>query len=430
MKKGSKCLCIILSLVLAVTLTCSTTFATVNEEKNKLSDLNKQKQENQDQKNELESSKSEAEQYIKAVDKQLTDLASDIYNTEKELDKTEEKIKKTKKQLSAAQESIDEQYADMKLRIQYIYENGDTQMLDLILNSESFSDFLNKAEYITELSQYDRKMLNKMKKTKEKIETAKSTLETSKKSLVTMQNQQKTDKEKLEKLSESKQKELESYKTLIADNQDAEDALEQEISAQESKVAVAEQASKKAAEEASKRAAEQASKAAAERQRIADAKKNTEQQANEEQNNIINNSQSTTPSTPSVSGFIWPCPGYTTVSSDFGYRSDPFTGKTTYHSGIDIPAPSGTPIVASASGTVAWSNMNATAGNWVGINHGNGVYTVYMHMSVRLVAEGATVSQGQTIGLVGTTGSSTGNHLHFSVRQNGGYVSPWNYISK
>ena len=84
--------------------------------------------------------------------------------------------------------------------------------------------------------------------------------------------------------------------------------------------------------------------------------------------------------------------------------------------------------MAAASGTVEWSNMNTTAGNWIGINHGNGVYTVYMHMSVRLVAEGTKVSQGQTIGLVGTTGSSTGNHLHFSVRKNGAYVSPWNYV--
>lgn len=418
-----------ISLILIIAMTSSSIYATVSDEKGKLSDLNRQKQEAESQNQELKASKSEAEQYIKSVDKQLTNLSTEIYETDKKLDKTQTQIDKTTKKLKAAQESINVQYDDMKLRIQYMYENGDTQMIDLILNSDSISDFLNKAEYITELSQYDRQMLEKMKKTKKEIADAKTSLEKDKKSLLSMQEQQKNDKSKLEKLSESKKKELDSYDSLIAANEASADALEAEISSQENRVAEAEQASREAAERA-RQEAEKASKAAAERESIAAAKKAAEDKSNKEVQQVIKDNDNTTPPSNAVtaSGYTWPCPGHTNVSSGFGYRSDPFTGKQTYHSGIDIPAPAGTAVVAAASGTVEWANYSSTAGNWIGINHGNGVYTVYMHMSALLVSAGTSVSAGQTIGLVGTTGSSTGNHLHFSVRKNGAYVSPWNYV--
>lgn len=429
MRKMSKIFRGFVSLTLIIAMTSSSIYATVSDEKGKLSDLNKQKQEAESQNQELKASKSEAEQYIKSVDKQLTNLSTEIYETDKKLDKTQTQIDKTTKKLKSAQESINVQYDDMKLRIQYMYENGDTQMIDLILNSDSISDFLNKAEYITELSQYDRQMLEKMKKTKKEIADAKASLEKDKKSLLSMQEQQKNDKSKLEKLSESKKKELDSYDSLIAANEASADALEAEISSQENRVAEAEQASREAAERA-KREAEKASRAAAERESIAAAKKAAEDKSNKEVQQVIKDNDNTTPPSNAVtaSGYTWPCPGHTNVSSGFGYRSDPFTGKQTYHSGIDIPAPAGTAVVAAASGTVAWANYSSSAGNWIGINHGNGVYTVYMHMSALLVSAGASVSAGQTIGLVGTTGSSTGNHLHFSVRKNGAYVSPWNYV--
>lgn len=401
MKRGLKIISIVLTIAIMITTTCSYSFADVNDEKDKLSDLNQQKQEAESQQQDLENSKAEAQAYIDKVDKELTALATEMYETSQKLENTQKKIKKTKKKLKNAKESINTQYDDMKLRIKYMYENGDTQMMDLLLNSGSFTDFLNKAEYITELSQYDRKMLEKLKKTKKEIADAKSTLEKEEKNLVAMQKQQESDKSALESLSASKQQELAQYDELISHNEDTAKSLENEISAQERRVAAAEQESIAAA----KRAQQQAQSTP---------------------------STSSTPSAPShsatVSGYVWPLPGYTTVSSDFGYRSDPFTGATAYHSGIDMPAPSGTPIVAAASGTVEWANYSSSAGNWIGINHGNGVYTVYMHMSALLVSSGTSVSAGQTIGLVGTTGSSTGNHLHFSVRKNGNYVNPWDYV--
>lgn len=405
--RKSKVLSFVLVAALAVTAIPINAFGTVSDEKNKLSDLQNQKQQAQDENNKLQKSKSDAQEYIQSVDKKLTNLATEMYKTNQKLSKTEDKISKTQKELDKAQVSINEQYEDMKLRIKYMYENGDTQMIDLIFNSKSITDFLNKAEYITELSQYDRDMLNKMKKTKEKIASAKSTLVTEKKNLQTIHAQQKSDQTKLTNLSASKQQELKNYEDLIAHNEATSDELEAEISAQEKRVASAEEQSKNQA------AAEQARREAA-------AKKQQAASSNSSTSNTSSNTGSS--GTVSGGGFTWPLPGHTTISSGYGYRGSEF------HKGIDIPASAGTTIVAAGSGTVEWANYSTTAGNWIGINHGNGVYSVYMHMSALLVSAGTKVSAGQSIGLVGNTGASQGNHLHFAVRKNGAYVNPWDYL--
>ena len=188
---------VILSITLIMAMTV-TTFGSVSSEKGKLSDLQNKKQQNAIKKEELQQSKAKAQSYIEEIDKKLTKLSTDIYNTEQKLGKTQENIKKTEKKLKKAQESVKGQYADMKLRIQYMYENGDTQLLDLILNSSSITEFLNKAEYISELSQYDRKMLQKLKNTRQEIADSKKSLEKDEKSLVTMQTKQKADKQELE----------------------------------------------------------------------------------------------------------------------------------------------------------------------------------------------------------------------------------------
>ena len=407
--RKSKVLSFVLVAALAVTAIPINAFGTVNDEKNKLSDLQNQKQQAQDENNKLQKSKSDAQEYIQSVDKKLTNLATEMYKTNQKLSKTEDKISKTQKELNNAQVSINEQYEDMKLRIKYMYENGDTQMIDLIFNSKSITDFLNKAEYITELSQYDRDMLNKMKKTKEKIASA-------------------SDQTKLTNLSESKQQELKNYEDLIAHNEATSDELEAEISAQEKRVASVEEQSKNqaVAEQASKAAAEKARReAAAKKQQAASSNSstgNTSSNTGSNTTDTSNSGNSGSSGTVSGGGFTWPLPGHTTISSGYGYRGSEF------HKGIDIPASAGTTIVAAGSGTVEWANYSTTAGNWIGINHGNGVYSVYMHMSALLVSAGTKVSAGQSIGLVGNTGASQGNHLHFAVRKNGAYVNPWDYL--
>lgn len=425
MRKGSRLvtMALIASLVLAFPLPNR---AAISDEKDKLNNLEDKKSSVENTLSDLESSKSDTEKYIKEVDGQVSAISTQMYTNQNNLNDVETKIKKTQKKLTAAKKSIESQYASMKLRIKYMYENGDTQMLDLILSSKNIGDFLNKAEYISEISEYDRKMLDKMVETKKEIASSKKSLEVDKKKMVALQSKLESQKKDLQALSDAKAKELKDYKKLIAKGEKTKNSIDNEIENQKKVVAEMESIEKARAE---------AAKKAAEAARKANNSINKSNIGNNSSGNANTNTATTTDdgsdsnTNVTFSGYIWPLPGHTRVSSGFGYRSDPFTGKQAYHSGIDIPAAAGTAIVAAASGQVAWANYSTTAGNWIGIDHGNGVYTVYMHCSALLVSAGQNVSQGDTIGLVGNTGSSQGNHLHFSVRLNGSYVSPWNYVS-
>ena len=129
--------------------------------------------------------------------------------------------------------------------------------------------------------------------------------------------------------------------------------------------------------------------------------------------------------------FTWPCPGYTNISSDYGYRNSPTSGASTNHQGIDIPAPSGTPIVAAYDGTVIAYGYNSSMGYYVKLQHSNELITEYMHMSkIASLTTNQKVSAGYTIGYVGATGVATGSHLHFGVTLNKKYVSPWDYLNR
>ena len=126
--------------------------------------------------------------------------------------------------------------------------------------------------------------------------------------------------------------------------------------------------------------------------------------------------------------FSWPAPSYTRISDDYGYRIHPILKVQQFHNGIDMAAPGGSPILAAYDGKVVAAAYSSSMGNYIMIDHGDSLYTIYMHASALYVSKGQEVSKGEKIAAVGTTGRSTGNHLHFSVRLNGNYVSPWSYL--
>ena len=128
--------------------------------------------------------------------------------------------------------------------------------------------------------------------------------------------------------------------------------------------------------------------------------------------------------------FTWPVPSSYRVTSDYGPRVSPTAGASSNHKGIDIGAPYGSNIVAAADGKVTTVKYSSSAGNYVMLSHGGGLYTVYMHCSSTAVTVGQEVAAGDVIAYVGSTGISTGNHLHFGVSLNGSYVSPWNYLGR
>ena len=295
----------------------------------------------------------------------------------------------------------------MKLRIKYMYEKGDSTYVDLLMESGSLSELLSKAEYITKISSYDRQKLDEYAATKEKIAEKEKSLESEHAELLMLQDETEAKQASVEKLLAAKQTELQNYETKIASAEGQISEYAKSIEAQENQIKSIEAEIKRKEEEARKKAEEEKKEAAA-ANKVAQTYK--------------------TVSLGDIS-FTWPCPASGRITSGFGGRKSPTKGASSNHQGIDISAPTGTSIVAAAAGEVVIATYSSSAGNYVMISHGGGVYTVYMHASSLLVSQGQSVKKGQTIAKVGSTGYSTGSHLHFGVRVNGSYVNPTKYVS-
>lgn len=345
--------------------------------------------------NDLKDSKGDVEEKVQELNNELVDISSKITSLENQLADKSTEIADAEAELAQAEADKQKQYDDMKTRIQYMYENSQTTYLEQLLESNSVAEFLNTAEYIAEIQKYDRKKLDEYTENIEYITTAKEQLEQDYADLETMKANVESQKQSVAALMSQKETELAGITSNISDAQEDAKYFEAEIQAQNELIAEIKRI------EAEKAAA--AAKAAAEGKEVAD--------------------------NPYTGGtFTWPCPSSTRITSDYGTRVSPTSGASSNHKGIDIGASAGAAIVAAANGTVKAANYSSAAGNYVMIDHGGGLYTVYMHCSSLAVSEGTTVSAGQTIAYVGSTGISTGNHLHFGVSLNGSYVSPWSYL--
>ena len=364
-----------------------------------------------DKKSTLEQEKKKTEEAIKS----LQGLKSNTESYVKELDT--KSIDETAVKLEEAQKTEKKQYASMKMRIKYMYEKGDSSYLNLLLEARSLSELLNRAEYVSKISEYDRKMLDQYVATKESIADSKKKLETEKTELQEMKTQTEAKQDSVQLLLNEKNKELQNVNAQIGEKSAQAKAYEDDIKAQEAKIVQMEaEIKKKEAEEAAKKAAEEAARKAA-----AAGKTNN--------STAKGNTGSTTTTSTGSSSLRWPCPASGRITSGYGKRKSPTAGASSNHKGIDISASTGSSIVAAAGGTVSIATYSYSAGNYVVVNHGNGLSTVYMHCSQLLVSAGDTVKAGQTIAKVGSTGYSTGSHLHFAVRKNGSYVNPSSYVS-
>ena len=369
----------------------------IDSAKDKISSLEEEKKKTEETIQELEKLKADTESYVKELDGELARLDDELSSLDSRITDKEADIEETKAQLEEAKKTEEEQYASMKLRIKYMYEKGDTSYLDLLLESGSMSEMLNRAEYIQQISSYDRKKLTEYGEIKEKIADDEEKLEAEHEELLTLQEQTKAKQDSVEKLVGEKSRELQKYQNQIAANESQLASYQADIEAQENRIQQIEAELKRQEEEARKKA----------------------QEKGEEYKTV---------SIGNIS-FIWPCPSSSRITSGFGGRSSPTEGASSNHKGIDIGASSGSDIVAAADGTVTISTYSYSAGNYIMINHGGGVSTVYMHCSKLLVSVGETVKKGQVIAKVGSTGYSTGPHLHFGVRVNGAYVNPSQYVS-
>lgn len=369
----------------------------VDSAKGKISSIEEEKKKTEQAIKELETLKADTETYVRKLDSQLETLNVEVNRLEGNIRDKEKTIEETAVKLDEAGKVEKKQYEAMKKRIKYMYEKGDSSYLDILLQSKSMSGLLNRAEYISKISEYDRNMLDQYAAVKDGIADDKAQLEKEKAELVVLQEQTTSKKNSVETLVNEKSAELKKVNSQIGTKTAQVEAYEKDIKAQEDKIKQIEAEIKRQEEEARKKA----------------------EAAGQKYNTVsIGNIK-----------FIWPCPSSSRITSGFGGRESPTEGASSNHQGIDIGAPTGSNIVAAADGTVTISTYSYSAGNYIMLNHGGGVSTVYMHCSQLLVSAGDTVKQGQVIAKVGSTGYSTGPHLHFGVRLNGSYVNPAKYVS-
>lgn len=333
----------------------------------------------------LQAEKSGIQSYINQLDKQMNALASEIEGFEEKIEQKISDIEETKVELEDAKAACDEQYESMKMRIQFIYENPSASLIEILFSTNNIADFINRADQVASMSNYDREMMNKLIETQEEIAEKEEALEAELEELELMQAELETQKTKVNASINAKKGELAAKASELGDAASEQGDYEKQLEQQE-----------KLLDEIEEQIARAANPDAYQ---------------------------------GSATGFIWPCPAYTRISSYFGPRPQPVPGASTNHKGVDLAAPYGSAILASAAGVVTTSKYSSSAGNYVVIAHGNGISTVYMHASSLLVSVGETVEQGQVIAKVGSTGYSSGNHLHFGVIKNGTYVDPLNYIS-
>lgn len=368
-KRVNKLAGLFLAGVLCLGLTENTGAVTINEAEEKADEL-------EDQKDAAEAEKT-------SLSEKLNKIIADMESTQNQLSEKEKEIEQVENELIQAKVDANTQYESMKTRIKFMYESGGVQFVEMLMTSENMGDFLNKAEYVAKISEYDRQELIRYQDTVKQVEEKEEQVQQEYEELNTLQTQLISQQTEVQEMISSNEAKIADIQKQIDENAATLSEL------------------KAAAEEQARLQSEAASG-----------------------NNYIAPSGGGTV----VSGngyFTHPCPGYSYQSSYFGEIREFEVGG---HKGHDYAAAEGTPTYAAAAGTVIIANYSSSAGNWVVIDHGNGLTTKYMHHSALCVTAGQYVEKGQQIGYVGSTGQSTGPHLHFQVEENGVAVNPDKYL--
>lgn len=381
-------------------------FAETKEEAQaRIDSLESQQEALKDSLENLRVNKESTEAYIAELDAQLKVLMGQIDETNQQLAATEAQLAETQDELDIAKAKEAEQYIALKARIKAMYESGESSYLSVILNAEDISTLLNDAEYMGQISEYDRSLLESLAESRKQIEELQAAIEAQLAEITALKEELESQQESLSIVVAEKEAELVTIEEHMEDvagdiyNTQAELEVTQDILA----AIVAEeerQAALKAAQEAGSGTA----------------------------NIITGGGGDYYDTTVSDSGLAWPCPSSSYISSGYGSRTSPTAGASSNHMGIDIGADSGAAITASASGTVVTASYSEARGNYIVVNHGS-ISTLYQHCSALYASVGQSVSQGETIAAVGSTGYSTGPHLHFEVLINGSNVNPLYYVS-
>lgn len=396
MKRKITGIIVVMFLIISmITYSYAATQSSLNDQKN---DLTQQKKETEDDLKEVKEDISENIEKIQSLDLSINETEDDIQRLNQEIKNLEKDIVVKEEEIKQKEEEYQESDKLLRERLVTMYEAGETSYLDVLFSSEGLMDFISKYYWLTELAECDMELMEKIEQERIEIENQKAQVE---------KNKQQVEDNK--KSVQTKQTELKVQKAKRQTEAAALSKEEKELQAEIDKVTKEIQQ----VEEEILRIAEQAGNQGGGSGHVYTGGK-----------------------------LAWPCPNYSRISSYFGSRGSPLTGGSSYHKGIDIAASKGNSIVAAEAGTVI-KVVNGCShnygksrscgcgggyGNYVMVNHGGGLVTIYAHCSTINVSNGQSVSKGQTIATVGSTGASTGNHLHFGVAQNGVYRDPMGYV--
>ncbi len=410
---------VIYVLLFSLLLTSVSTASRLDELKEKEADQTKKAQELADKKSKQQALKNEIDNEYNAISAQIDennsalqalfnaineleieiqDLNLEVEDLELQVSEQEINIDKVKIELEDIREKKDKLKELGAIRIKSMYEYGEVTMFEILIQSESISDFFNRVEYTNKLVESDRKLFENLQKLEDETVAVESALEIAQDTLQFIVDEKNAKLDDLDLKVASKGQEVENAQKLLAEQK----AIQEELASQQEE------------------AQEQLDLIASEKAQI-----------EKELDEIIRLKQIEINNASGVKftggRFVWPLPGYSRISSPYGYRT--IWGRSQFHNGTDLPAPRGTRIEAAGAGEVIISKYSVSFGNYVAIAHGDGYVTLYGHMSKRSVSAGQIVQAGQKIGEVGTTGYSTGNHLHFGVKKNGSYVNPMSFFN-
>lgn len=329
------------------------------------------------------------------VDQEITLLYEQIENMNTQITATSQLIADKQEELDQAQKDLKDLQSKNAMRIRAMEENGELSYWAVLAEANSVMELLDCIEMVADVDKADKKCMKDLNEAAAAVEAAKSEL--------TVEQEQ----------LQVKQEEMSSKEVQLAEKREETDALLIEMKAEGDEYAEMLEKSEDLQDELAKEIAQK-------KDEYEDAK-----ELESADTPIIGGT------TTEVSGITWmmPCT-YSAFTSPFGYRYHPISGKWKMHNGVDLAGRSGTPIVATRAGYVTTAAYQAGgAGNYVSLNHGDGFGSIYMHMTHYIVSRGQYVEQGQVIGYMGTTGGSTGVHLHFGISYNGTYVNPAKYIN-
>lgn len=424
------CVCMI-SIPMAIPTTVSA--------EDSISDLEQQlqqlEQENQKYQKILDDTKSdiaEKEEYKSALVSKVQVLDEKIAVTREKISSLNDDIKEKQDAYDKGLSEVEDQFDALANRLRILYMSGNATDLEIIFGAKDFSDLIDKMELVKSLANSDKELISEIQTKLDELSTKKESLEADKKDLETQQASLKSDQDEFNKLISDND---EILKNLYASNSEAQNSLESaalqsdEIEAKISQYYAAQKAAAEHAAQASQSSSSSGSSSSS------SSSSSSGSSSSGSSSSGSSSSGSSSVIVPSGSGFAWPTPGFVSLSSEW------FEDREVYnHGGIDIAGAGimGTPVVAAADGTVVATNSSCTHnwgksyscgcgggyGNYVMISHAGGKMTVYGHLTSLTVSSGQSVSRGQIIGYVGSTGNSTGPHLHYECRLNGVRYNP------